>query len=111
VTLDVAAADLLCVCVFSVILSEKQATVYQQQFHEIESYALKRQGRAVTLKMADKVSVGGCRWEFVLSQLLLRRFAVSLKDHSSLCNRPTFHPRRATRSSHPSFAESLIFTR
>ena len=31
--------------------------MYHKQFNEIEQYALKRVGRAVTVKMGDKVSL------------------------------------------------------
>lgn len=36
--------------------ADMEVTLYHKQFYEIEQYALKRMGRAVTLKMGDKVS-------------------------------------------------------
>eukprot|EP00038_Savillea_parva_P008085 m.174599 g.174599 ORF g.174599 m.174599 type:complete len:314 (-) comp13855_c0_seq1:290-1231(-) len=38
----------------SVCAADKEVTLYQKQFSEIEKYAMKRRGRAVTLKVADK---------------------------------------------------------
>ena len=40
-----------------VACADKEVTLYHKQFNEIEQYALKRVGRAVTVKMGDKVSL------------------------------------------------------